>query len=455
MSYNFTGSLTEMIASLQVHASGENQDLFNMYGIPADAIMEEAMRTAADTVSKVTASTVVKQGSISPLSAASGSPAAAPVSRDSTPAIPTPTWLKQEPEDNVTVVTPQAPNPPTRNGEIPLDLTKPKSDFPFGPLSSMDFARVLKRPLSEDDTSPTPDADKSESTDNADAESSPTPRKRSRKGKAYKLDTICMKLQERYGPESPGHEGEDYVSDYNSEQGDSNQEERMDRDPSGDQQISDSSKEDENEANCSNVSPPGIDYSKIHDSLRELNNGDKDHDSFYEHPEDIVIPSENPEGDVAQALAEAQTKRRSSMDSSYGASINRRKMFLMRHNDQQAAEAAANAAALATARSLISSSPLARPCSALSETSPVAVTSPVMPRVIAPMPSLQQDTIEEPPTGSVYECTRCAIMFRDCIMYTMHMGYHGYQDPFKCNMCGHQARDRVEFFLHIARAAHE
>ncbi|XP_061178209.1 protein hunchback-like [Saccostrea echinata] len=53
-----------------------------------------------------------------------------------------------------------------------------------------------------------------------------------------------------------------------------------------------------------------------------------------------------------------------------------------------------------------------------------------------------------------YECPYCEIAFRDCVMYTMHMGYHGYKNPFKCNMCGYHGHDKVEFFLHIAREAH-
>ncbi|XP_014675228.1 PREDICTED: uncharacterized protein LOC106814986 [Priapulus caudatus] len=53
-----------------------------------------------------------------------------------------------------------------------------------------------------------------------------------------------------------------------------------------------------------------------------------------------------------------------------------------------------------------------------------------------------------------YECNYCEISFKNCVMYTMHMGYHGYRDPFKCNMCGHQAEDKISFFLHIARVAH-
>lgn len=53
-----------------------------------------------------------------------------------------------------------------------------------------------------------------------------------------------------------------------------------------------------------------------------------------------------------------------------------------------------------------------------------------------------------------YSCPYCDISFTDCIMYTMHMGYHGYQNPFKCNMCGAESNDKVSFFLHIARAPH-
>ncbi|XP_076327297.1 uncharacterized protein LOC143234109 [Tachypleus tridentatus] len=54
-----------------------------------------------------------------------------------------------------------------------------------------------------------------------------------------------------------------------------------------------------------------------------------------------------------------------------------------------------------------------------------------------------------------YTCSYCDMAFIDCIMYTMHMGYHGYQDPFTCNMCGQQNKDKVSFSLHIARVAHQ
>ncbi|XP_035220358.1 uncharacterized protein LOC118193389 [Stegodyphus dumicola] len=54
----------------------------------------------------------------------------------------------------------------------------------------------------------------------------------------------------------------------------------------------------------------------------------------------------------------------------------------------------------------------------------------------------------------VYRCSHCDMTFGDCIMHSMHMGYHGYGDPFTCNMCGQKNKNKVDFFLHIARAAH-
>lgn len=52
-------------------------------------------------------------------------------------------------------------------------------------------------------------------------------------------------------------------------------------------------------------------------------------------------------------------------------------------------------------------------------------------------------------------CKFCEIAFMDSIMFTIHMGYHGFQNPYKCNMCGEEMDDRVGFFLHIARKAHQ
>jgi hypothetical protein len=56
--------------------------------------------------------------------------------------------------------------------------------------------------------------------------------------------------------------------------------------------------------------------------------------------------------------------------------------------------------------------------------------------------------------GGAYQCSYCDIAFKDVVMYTMHMGYHGFQDPFTCNMCGQSTHDKLAFFLHIARSSH-
>nr|XP_053655677.1 protein hunchback-like [Cherax quadricarinatus] len=55
---------------------------------------------------------------------------------------------------------------------------------------------------------------------------------------------------------------------------------------------------------------------------------------------------------------------------------------------------------------------------------------------------------------AAHHCQFCDMAFKDVVMYTMHMGYHGYHNPFTCNKCGHQAMDKVAFFLHVARSSH-
>ncbi|XP_075702801.1 zinc finger protein Aiolos [Rhinoderma darwinii] len=57
------------------------------------------------------------------------------------------------------------------------------------------------------------------------------------------------------------------------------------------------------------------------------------------------------------------------------------------------------------------------------------------------------------PVG-VYRCDHCYVFFLDYVMFTIHMGCHGFRDPFECNMCGHRSQDRYEFSSHIARGEH-
>lgn len=69
--------------------------------------------------------------------------------------------------------------------------------------------------------------------------------------------------------------------------------------------------------------------------------------------------------------------------------------------------------------------------------------------------SRSEKIVRESPGKEYNMCQHCGMGFRDIVTYSLHMGYHGYNDPFQCNMCGHRAEDPVGFFVHIARVAHE
>ncbi|XP_029136252.2 zinc finger protein Pegasus isoform X1 [Labrus bergylta] len=53
------------------------------------------------------------------------------------------------------------------------------------------------------------------------------------------------------------------------------------------------------------------------------------------------------------------------------------------------------------------------------------------------------------------KCRHCDIHFLDNILYTIHMGCHGYEHPFQCNICGHMCTDRYDFACHFARGQHK
>lgn len=65
-----------------------------------------------------------------------------------------------------------------------------------------------------------------------------------------------------------------------------------------------------------------------------------------------------------------------------------------------------------------------------------------------------QEEIQGNGTKESYHCSYCDMTFGDDVLHTMHMRYHGYQDPFTCNSCGQYTPDKFSFFLHIARSSH-
>ncbi|XP_061630426.1 zinc finger protein Eos [Phyllopteryx taeniolatus] len=53
-----------------------------------------------------------------------------------------------------------------------------------------------------------------------------------------------------------------------------------------------------------------------------------------------------------------------------------------------------------------------------------------------------------------FHCRHCRILFLDHVMFTIHMGCHGFHQPFECNICGYRSRDRYEFSSHMSRGEH-
>ncbi|XP_061684564.1 zinc finger protein Eos isoform X2 [Syngnathoides biaculeatus] len=53
-----------------------------------------------------------------------------------------------------------------------------------------------------------------------------------------------------------------------------------------------------------------------------------------------------------------------------------------------------------------------------------------------------------------FHCRHCRVLFLDHVMFTIHMGCHGFHQPFECNICGHRSLDRYEFSSHMSRGEH-
>ncbi|CAL8319873.1 unnamed protein product [Merluccius merluccius] len=54
-----------------------------------------------------------------------------------------------------------------------------------------------------------------------------------------------------------------------------------------------------------------------------------------------------------------------------------------------------------------------------------------------------------------FHCPHCRVLFLDHVMFTIHMGCHGFRQPFECNICGHRSQDRYEFSSHMSRGEHQ
>ncbi|KAI3365168.1 hypothetical protein L3Q82_010269, partial [Scortum barcoo] len=70
-------------------------------------------------------------------------------------------------------------------------------------------------------------------------------------------------------------------------------------------------------------------------------------------------------------------------------------------------------------------------------------------------PSTPTPALTTPDQQLLHKCQHCDIHFLDNILYTIHMGCHGYEHPFQCNICGHACIDKYDFACHFARGQHK
>ncbi|KAL6119672.1 uncharacterized protein ACO6RY_04197 [Pungitius sinensis] len=83
---------------------------------------------------------------------------------------------------------------------------------------------------------------------------------------------------------------------------------------------------------------------------------------------------------------------------------------------------------------------------------PIAKRSPVA--ALSSMEIVQVLDRDGRPVRS-FHCRHCRVLFLDHVMFTIHMGCHGFRQPFECNICGHRSQDRYEFSSHISRGEHQ
>ncbi|KAM9804275.1 zinc finger protein Pegasus [Neosynchiropus ocellatus] len=92
-------------------------------------------------------------------------------------------------------------------------------------------------------------------------------------------------------------------------------------------------------------------------------------------------------------------------------------------------------------------SPGGGPCSDRTSTPSISNSQPSTPVPGLSAPNLDPQVLQQ--------CQHCDIYFSDNILYTIHMGCHGYENPFQCNICGHKCKSKYDFACHFARGQHK
>lgn len=101
-----------------------------------------------------------------------------------------------------------------------------------------------------------------------------------------------------------------------------------------------------------------------------------------------------------------------------------------------------------------SSSLSQRDCSPLAGPSRQPSGYPSTPILGNSQPSSPAPTLKVQGPQLLYFCQHCDTYFADNVLYTIHMGCHGYDNPFQCNICGFNCENKYDFACHFARGQH-
>ena len=503
---NFVGSNREVLTShvVKIHAS-ENHDLFSMFGISSEALLEEnhnrmnALKSPLRSPRMYNPHLQLTPGGMkikhelpeeghkpSPNSKQELFPEKSldhSKEQSSMPSFPfmNGKMLPPEPRDEgidilkqMTLKFGSGPvdlKPTSSSVESPLDLTKPRYSPPSmynQQMNSITDTREEVRNEEEEHSSG------ENSNCSNDVASSPTPRKRSRKGKAFKLDTLCLKLQEK--KTSEGYESEEEIvenasdvyrdeeerDDYyhkKREEGEYVYKDREENDEIDMEEVdpTESDKKDETEEDMNGddgkaeTDEEAADFKKVQQSLNMLNSQSEEVEDNLVIDEDAEKRGEEDKGDKPEDKGDNLEERGGMEDEHVNGSedvdvtfYNKRKSF------HPAIQRGADIAWRLFGNPLLPKKELQNGITKFGQD---GLEENLDSRYRIETPDCTS-TPEKRVSSPDYTCPHCQIAFGDCIMYTMHMGYHGYKDPYQCNMCGDLCKDRVEFFLHIARAAH-
>jgi hypothetical protein len=507
---SFVGTSREVLTShlVKVHAS-ENQDLFSMFGLSSETLLEDNQKRMnalssfrspmkspkLDTVShgmdinlngKKESNEMKKikreneeAMSVSPFAFMNGKFQGAGNVKDEGIDILKQMTLKfgsgpvdlkrKRPIEPVPVVRQEAMTPDTPDS--PLDLTKPRSS----PIVYQQESINKHEDVDGEHSS-------GENSVYSNEVMSPTPRKRSRKGKAYKLDTLCMKLQEKHGnmygsdEDSSAENDEMYMSDLLPVEADGQSPEDYSGNDNSYADIDSDTERQEEKPEDKNVDEETSDIMpKLDVNMAETNNGENERDGppAKEGDKNEYDSEKLPEEDLKKIHANLEMLNETSglknnridnfEDMKDNDVSNYEKVFQIdedikkspsppgfsSHNRRKPVAAAIQRGA-DIAWKILNDPKMADPARLIKngDNGHKLELSPLDKKLWLDAPYCTKSQKGD------YECPHCQISFGDCIMYTMHMGYHGYKDPYKCNMCGDTCKDRVEFFLHIARAAH-